>query len=487
MRVKWLWLLPAVLYAQTGSVTVQVRDASTSMPIAGVEIKLTPATDLEATTGKQTGVSGKVTFDHLPDGQFFLESVIDDYLDSRRTGGGRSVQVKDGQATEVNLRLSRSTSLEGRVLDEDGHPMPGVRVQTDVAEAQSDAEGSFRMENLRGGKFGLRYRIPAELRKKALIRNEESGGLTGYPELEFYPGVSDVSAAQQISIAAGMDLHGVDVHLKRVPLAGFAGRTLLRGGEPMGRVQVMLQAADQTAPTPIELQVTDADGRFGFEMIQPGSYVLMVFYTERGLGLPYARPIEVGKAGVREREIIVPTLQTIRGALRAKDGAEWSGEVTVAVLAKQKAVVNRSIKLRRSGEFEIAEMPPGEWIIEVSGTLLRRTSDKHEMAITDAHFGAANAMTHPIAVAESGNPPLAIELSTDTGRIAGRVKNIRQTIVMLERVGEVNRYISAVPMKPDGSFAMENLAPGIYDLHTPDRKAVRVEVKAGETATVEVE
>jgi len=82
MRVKWLWLLPAALCAQTGSVTVQVRDASTNMPIAGAQIKLIPASDLEAATGKQTGVDGKVTFDHLPDGQVFLESAVEGYLDS---------------------------------------------------------------------------------------------------------------------------------------------------------------------------------------------------------------------------------------------------------------------------------------------------------------------------------------------------------------------------------------------------------------------
>ena len=35
--------------------------------------------------------------------------------------------------------------------------------------------------------------------------------------------------------------------------------------------------------------------------------------------------------------------------------------------------------------------------------------------------------------------------------------------------------------------AVEDLAPGIYEVHTPNGKPVRVEVKAGETAAVEVE
>src|SRR5215831_15526345 len=142
-RAGYLWVFATALYGQTGSVSVQVRDASTNTPIAGVEIKLTPAADMDATTAAQTGVDGKATFDHLPDGQFFLESAIDGYLVS---GGARSVQVRDGGVAAVNVRLSRSTTLEGRVLDEDGRPMPGVSVVGNFAEVQSDAEGRFRIE-----------------------------------------------------------------------------------------------------------------------------------------------------------------------------------------------------------------------------------------------------------------------------------------------------------------------------------------------------
>ena len=488
MRVKWLWLLPAALCAQTGSVTVQVRDASTNMPIAGAQIKLIPASDLEAATGKQTGVDGKVTFDHLPDGQVFLESAVEGYLDSGVSGGSTSVQVKDGGVTSVNLRLSRRTSIEGRVLDEDGRPMPGVTVQANFVEAQSDAEGRFRIENLGGGKFRLDCRIPIGLRKQALIRDEESGKLTGYPELEFYPGVTDVAAAEAISIATGMDLHNVDVHLKRVPLAGFSGRALLRGREPMSGVQVELQAADQISPHPIELQVTDAEGRFGFEMIEPGSYVLMVFYAGRGLGLPYALPIEVGKGGVQDRRIVVPPLQTLRGILRVKDGEAWSGDVTVTIIAEQKAVVDRDIRIRRSGEFTIEDVPPGEWQLAIDGASVTRSRDKRRLTITGMHYGSADAITDAITVAESGNPPLEIDLSTDTGRIVGRLTKTRQAVVMVERVAVVKRYLTLRPLlQEDGTFAVEDLAPGIYEVHTPNGKPVRVEVKAGETATVEVE
>ena len=42
-------------------------------------------------------------------------------------------------------------------------------------------------------------------------------------------------------------------------------------------------------------------------------------------------------------------------------------------------------------------------------------------------------------------------------------------------------------MYPDGSFVVEDLAPGIYEVHTFAGKPVLVEVKSGETVTVEVD
>ena len=119
---------------------------------------------------------------------------------------------------------------------------------------------------------------------------------------------------------------------------------------------------------------------------------------------------------------------------------------------------------------------------------MTRSRDKRRLTITGMHYGSADAITDAITVAESGNPPLEIELSTDTGRIVGRLTKTRQAVVMVERVAVVKRYLTLRPLlQEDGTFAVEDLAPGIYEVHTPNGKPVRVEVKAGETAAVEVE
>jgi hypothetical protein len=485
-RAGYLWLVATALYAQTGSVTVQVRDATTNAPMAGVELKLAVTSKPLNSWSTRTDLEGKASFDHLTDGSFFLEANQDGYLDSKVTGASQYVVIKGGApAADVKVRLVKSTALEGRVLDEDGRPMKGVTVHATGTEVASDAEGRFRIEHLRDGKVRLDFRVPLEVRKKTLVRDAESGILQGYPAVEFYPGVADAAESQTIQIAAGMDLHGYEVRLKRMQLADFTGLT-----EP--GVHVELQTPSSASPMlddTIGMREVGADGRFAFELIPPGQYVLMIYRGDNGTGLPYLVPVELGKNGLRDKKIVVPAYQTIRGMLRAKDETAWSGAVTVSVQSKQKGVIERDLQIRRSGEFEIADVPPGEWQLSIDAASASRASDKRKMIVAEARFGSANAITGPIAVVESGNPMLEIEISAETGIIAGRVTRAGQTAVMVERVGAVRRF-TVFPggmVKPDGSFLVDGLAPGIYDVHTFTGKAVRVEVKAGETVTVEVE
>jgi hypothetical protein len=487
MRVKWLWLLPAALYGQTGSVSVQVRDATTNTPIAGVEIKLAVTSKPLNSWSVRTDLEGKAAFEHLADGTYFLEAVQDGYLDSKVTGASQHVYIRGGApAADVKLRLIKSTALEGRVLDEDGRPTKGVTVHATWTEAVSDAEGRFRLENLHDGKCRLDFLLPMEMRRKTLVRDPESGILLGYPAVEFYPGVADVSESQTIQIAAGMDLHGYNIRLKRIQLADFTGRT-----EPGVHVELQTRAsASPLMDDTLGLRDVDAEGRFAFELIPPGAYVLLVYRGENGTGLPYIVPIEVGKNGVKDKKIAVPPFLTLRGILRAKGDAAWSGSVNVSVQSMQKGVTERDMTIRRSGEFEIADMPPGEWQLAIAADYATRASDKRKMILASARFGATDAMAGPITVVESGNPLLEIEISAETGIIAGRVKRAGQFSVLVERVGVAVRRYTAFPggqVKPDGSFVVEGLAPGMYDVHTFTGKAVRVEVKAGETVTVEVE
>jgi hypothetical protein len=473
---------------------VQVRDTNTHAPIAGVEVKVALSNAPTKNWSSKTGMDGNAAFEHLPAGYFYVEMVQDGYIDSRAMGGAQTVTIKEGAAVELKLMLTKATSLQGRVLDEDGRPMAGVTVHSSWTDTQSDAEGRFRLENVRDGKCLLDFQVPMDFRRKTLVRDEESGTLLGYPSVEFYPGVADPREAQMIEIAAGMDLSGYQVRLRRFQLANVTGQTLARPDEPLAGVQVELQtsADSRLLDEALGSREVDANGRFDFELIPPGSYVLLIYRGANGSGLPYTVPLEVGKSGVKDKQIVVPRWQTIRGVLRVKDETAGTGGFVLTVASNQRGVQDRILRVYHSGEFTLEDIPPGDWQIGIGpfyfpGYPGPKMNPK--LAITSARFGVSDAITRPITVAEGGNPLLEIEMSTDTGRIAGRLKGARQGTVLVERVGALQRPggLPGVRINPDGSFLVENLAPGTYEVRRAAGNPVRVEVKAGETATVELE
>ena len=65
----------------------------------------------------------------------------------------------------------------------------------------------------------------------------------------------------------------------------------------------------------------DPDGSFRFELIPPGPYVLLVYRGVNGTGLPYLAPVEVGKNGTWDTEVVVPPFQAIHGVVQAKNDA----------------------------------------------------------------------------------------------------------------------------------------------------------------------
>ncbi|HJZ95583.1 MAG TPA: hypothetical protein VKE70_03705, partial [Candidatus Solibacter sp.] len=128
-----------------------------------------------------------------------------------------------------------------------------------------------------------------------------------------------------------------------------------------------------------------------------------------------------------------------------------------------------------------------EWQIGLETTRdAVRLSDQHKLAITSTRFGVSDPMAGPVTVAESGNPVLEIGLSTDTGKIAGKVVGAAKMVV-ITRPGAMRRSMGPpIMVNSDGSFISGELPPGLYELRALAGGVTKVEVKSGETTNVEI-
>jgi hypothetical protein len=488
-----------VAFAQDGVIVGTARDTLTKAPLSGVTVE---ANDPISPRTVITGADGAFRFDHLAPANYRLKYTLPGYLgsDAKSTA---FVSIKAGAVVErVTLELTPFARMEGAVLDEEGLPLPGVMVYTDTSlRATTGQDGRYTITQLEPGSYRIVLRTPYEIRRRTLKRYPETGETFGYANTEYYPGTADVQAALPVTLSGGLELRGFDVRLHRVRLVEFGGRTLERAGaEPLtdARVELLPSVATLNDDT-FKVRTVSRDGGFRFDLIQPGSYTLAVYRSADSKALPYLLPVELGKAGIQDLKVAVPPFPTISGSVLAPPDTEWAGQVIVSVRSASLVSASRDFNVT-SEKFTIEELPPGRWMVQVDSNTLKRPAFE-KLFIKAASFGTQNAMGETLNVTESGNPPLEIQLTPEHGRISGTAFGadglpLKRAMVLTGRAAAtiaLSRGQVSLS-RDDGSFVVEDLAPGTYRLvvgsdgrFTGFRDGVLVEVKAGETAVVRVQ
>lgn len=194
--------------------------------------------------------------------------------------------------TPVTLQQSETGVVTGRLLSADGTASAGVRVMavlvpeagggeaTEVLAAisQTDASGTYRLENLSPGRYYIR------------------AGLVDSPT--YYLGATTPSEARVITVARGSVQSGVDFVLLRGAGVKLSGRVVLdprQQPSPELRRVMLARGAPFVAEVP-----TDENGTFEFLRVPPGSYSVVI------RGAAGVRGIQVGDKDVTGIELQVP-------------------------------------------------------------------------------------------------------------------------------------------------------------------------------------
>jgi 5-hydroxyisourate hydrolase-like protein (transthyretin family) len=486
--------MAAAAFAQDAAIDGTVRDSVTRATVPGVALELTgPDTARTAVTNAK----GEYRFENLASGVYKMKFTMPGYLGADVRGPSTVTLTKPGQTAHIPLEITPFARLEGVVLDEEGRPLPGVMVYTGSNyQDTTTADGHYAIEPLQPGSYAIVVRTPFEIRRNTAKRDPETGETFGYSNTEFYPGVADQQAATKVTVSGGLDLRGFDIRLRRVRLVEFSGHALEgAGGMPLLGARIELVARNSAAPLADETyksSPTDDDGAFRFELIQPGSYSLLIYRGPERNALPFILPIEVPKSGLQDQKIAVPPFNSLQGSIVVPADTDWSGQVILLVHAPTPGLAGRQFTVN-SEKFSLDAVPPGKWTFDIESNVLRRPQAT-KFFIQSARLGTQNAIGEPIVIAESGNPPLEIRLSPDSGRIAGTVVDEnglpRKNAMVLVTRATFGASINTGATRDDGSLLIEGLAPGSYRVMVldrgrgPSRQPDTVEVKVGETTIV---
>jgi hypothetical protein len=478
--------LAAQTSAKPASVQGTVTNSVTGLPVPRAHVTLQGANDGKPVRyGATSGADGGFSFSGVAPGQYVAEA---DHIGFVRNQGGSPRDrnmVKlgaDDNKTGVEIRLTPTGSITGRVTDSDGEPVEGMFIQSQGprggGSGMTDENGVYRIGGLSSGKYTVRSASRGDLLGgPPEIRTD--GTTEVHNAATYYPGVLTSKEAGKIDVRAGTETPGADIRLVRVPFVRVSGRVVDMPAD--AQPEIMIMRGQSGTGTRMK-----RDGTFVLWRLDPGKYTLSANWQApngeqvRTVGVP----IEVAGSNIDNIELRVVPNFDISGRLEFEDdeakqipkpdgpdqggdehrinlnggGAFGEGEATAAIDA--------------NGAFQLKKVAAGKYRVQVSWGTDYIKSVRLGSTTTD---GAALDLMRG-----SGGADLSVLMGAANSSISGTVQDSKGpaagVIVVLVPAAhdadeetdddftgfDDNAKYSGT--KPDGSYSFDHVAPGDYQI-----------------------
>jgi hypothetical protein len=495
LTVGHLWAQTAATpAAPKGTIEGTVVNAKTGVPLKRAMVRLNQMMSRQQNTptsgpgvqpirmSKETDESGHFSFAGLPGGRYMMSADRQGYLrqsyGSRvfNTSGTPIVLGADQRMTGVAFKLSPQSVIVGRVLDEDGEPVANLQVRafrqmyrgatkqwSQVGNGQTSDIGEFRLPNLEPGRYLV---ATGESNMGMNQQFSPTEPLPDKPDMmytsTYYPNGLDTTAAAPVDVAAGAEVRGIDIRLRKVQVFRVRGKVVNPTGAP-GASPVMLMRKDGTGIVRGAGASRSQDGSFEIRGVAPGSYVATARFGGANQQLLAMAPLEVGNNHVQG---LVLTLSP---------GVDVTGSVTLAEKDAQVAFPNLSVFVRPVGfnmggsgrgkvgedhKFAVKNVAQMRFTANVSGlpdTCFVQSIKYGGQEVTDAGVDMVPGAT------------LDVVISATAGSVTGTVtdKNgmpvASAIVVLIPKDGSASRTHEN-NTDENGSFTMKGLKPGDYRL-----------------------
>jgi protocatechuate 3,4-dioxygenase beta subunit len=463
---------------ESGSIQGRVINAVTGEAVKKADIVLSrnesPQNQSYTTT---TSTSGWFAMQDVEPGRYNLSVSKRGYahLNYGSHGPGRSgaaLSIDPGQhLADITLRMSPQAVIAGRVIDEDGDPVPYISVQLmhysynkgkrkleSWDNSGTNDLGEYRLFGLSPGKYYLSA-TPNE--GPRLARRQ------GYAPT-YYPGTSDPSGATALELHSGTVLRGVDITLTKTRTVRLRGRVVDPTTSATIGAYVMLMPRED-AESMFERQIganMDAQGNFEFPSVVPGAYLVQATKNAANKTYTAAQAVDARGSDVDNIVLELAPAAELKGLLRVEGRALPSlTDLQVSLQPDGGGYFWAAGPVKADGSVTIQNVAPTHYEVNVYGL----TGDYY---IKSAAVGGKDILEGGFTFAPGTNGAIDIVLSGTGGQVEGVVLNADQQPA-------TEASVVAVPDEPRrtqwrfykdghtdqyGRFTIKALAPGRYKL-----------------------
>jgi hypothetical protein len=415
-----------------------------------------------------TDATGKFTIPFDLDSPASLLFVSRDGFRSEDNRDIAALRMRPNGARDILVRLIPQSVIEGRALDSDGGPLPGILIQAIREEIQDGLRQSRRnfasAVTGRAGEYRLNSLVAGVYRLQA--SGIASNGLQGYGPI-YFPGATTARTAESIRITPGQTMVA-DFTLAPHPVYEVKG--LLTNTNPIRRISLRLLSGDE--PMNYPASVSAGNRSFQIEGVPPGSYTLQA-YTPDSFPVDYGEAqITVTDREVTKVQIAMNSAMDVRGRVEftgARHPQRYAFVLADPISAFPPLRISPSSKAMMAvdGTFVLRNLLPGDYQLSV-----RLPPDSYVESIM---AGNVDVQQKGFTLPPGKPPDLRITIRRGGGSIEGSIDAERLDsavpVLLVQKRGLTQ--ITTVVTARSGRFIATGLAPGDYTLYAlPSRQPV---------------
>lgn len=377
------------------------------------------------------------------------------------------VTLNQTTKTGVEIQLTPTGSITGRVTDSDGDPVEGAVVSAEGIRGggynTTDEKGQFRIGGLAPGRYSVRADRNETFGPRPEIRTD--GTAEVHQATTYYPSALTQAEAGKVVVRAAVESSGVDIRLVRVPFVRVSGRVV---GMPSGAELASLIVSQGNGG---EGRSLAPDGSFELWRLNPGKYTLSAEWRAANGEVAHTAgaQIEVAESNLDGIELRVIPDSNITGRVDFEDDqakqafAKAGPGPDVVLMDMEEDNVASTSPIGGDGTFLLDKVPAGKYRVRVeAGTTyvksMRLGATALEGTLLDLSRGSGGADLSLLLSAATSSVSGVVQ---DTG-VGADVKGMVVVMTVADEESGADPLLTAVGA--DRRYEFANVPPGNYKL-----------------------